>query len=66
MADLVSGVSSRSAGSAGLTTATARRPAKTFAGLLAVIAIGLIVEGLLLRTLTSRTVERWGVQQEPA
>jgi len=44
VADLVSGVSSRSAGSAGLTTAITRRPANVFAGLL-VIAVGLIVEG---------------------
>jgi NitT/TauT family transport system permease protein len=33
-----------------------------FAGLFAVIVIGLIVEGLVFRTLERRTVRRWGMQ----
>ncbi|NUZ04701.1 ABC transporter permease [Piscinibacter koreensis] len=33
-----------------------------FAGLFAVIVIGLVVEGLVFRTLESRTVRRWGMQ----
>lgn len=33
-----------------------------FAGLFAVIVIGLIVEGLVFRTLETRTVRKWGMQ----
>jgi NitT/TauT family transport system permease protein len=33
-----------------------------FAGLFAVIVIGLVVEGLVFRTLERRTVRRWGMQ----
>lgn len=34
---------------------------KVFAGLLAVIAIGLIVEGVLFRAVEARTIRRWGL-----
>ena len=33
-----------------------------FAGLLTVILIGLVVENLVFRTLETRTVVRWGMQ----
>ncbi len=33
-----------------------------FAGLLTVIAIGLVVENLVFRTIERRTIGRWGVQ----
>ena len=33
-----------------------------FAGLFAVIVIGLAVEGIVFRTLEQRTVRRWGMQ----
>ncbi len=36
---------------------------KVFAGLVMVIAIGLVVEGLVFRTLERVTVQRWGVQR---
>ncbi|CAH2601174.1 ABC transporter permease subunit [Rhodovastum atsumiense] len=36
---------------------------EVFAGLLTVIAIGLLVEGLLFHALESRTVRRWGLQR---
>ncbi|RVT91643.1 ABC transporter permease subunit [Rhodovarius crocodyli] len=37
--------------------------ADVFAGLLAVIAIGLVVEGVIFRALEARTVRRWGLQR---
>jgi NitT/TauT family transport system permease protein len=36
--------------------------ASVFAGLLTVMAVGLIVEGVVFRTLENRTVRRWGMQ----
>jgi NitT/TauT family transport system permease protein len=64
-AELVFGVSSRSGGLGWYIYVNRNQleTANVFAGLLVVIVIGLIVEGLLFRTLTSRTVERWGLQQ---
>src|SRR3954465_13630681 len=38
-------------------------PANVFAGLLTVMAVGLIVEGLIFRFIENRTVHRWGMQQ---
>lgn len=37
---------------------------KVFAGLAAVIAIGLLVEGLVFQTLERLTVRRWGMQRQ--
>ncbi|HEY4250404.1 MAG TPA: ABC transporter permease subunit [Roseomonas sp.] len=37
--------------------------ADVFAGLLAVIAIGLVIEGVIFRALEARTVRRWGLQR---
>jgi NitT/TauT family transport system permease protein len=37
--------------------------ANVFAGLLTVMAVGLFVEGIVFRTIESRTVRRWGMQQ---
>jgi NitT/TauT family transport system permease protein len=37
--------------------------ANVFAGLLTVMAVGLIVEGLIFRFIEHRTVHRWGMQQ---
>ncbi len=37
--------------------------ASVFAGLLTVILIGLVVEGVIFRTLTRITVQRWGQEQ---
>jgi NitT/TauT family transport system permease protein len=63
-AELVFGVSSRSGGLGWYIYVNRNQleTANVFAGLLVVIVIGLIVESLLFRTLTHRTVERWGLQ----
>jgi NitT/TauT family transport system permease protein len=37
--------------------------ANVFAGLLTVMAVGLFVEGIIFRTIESKTVRRWGMQQ---
>jgi NitT/TauT family transport system permease protein len=37
--------------------------ASVFAGLLTVMAVGLIVEGVVFRTIENRTVRRWGMTQ---
>jgi NitT/TauT family transport system permease protein len=37
--------------------------ANVFAGLLTVMAVGLIVEGVVFRFIEQRTVQRWGMQQ---
>ena len=37
--------------------------ANVFAGLLTVMAVGLIVEGLVFRVIENKTVRRWGMQQ---
>jgi sulfonate transport system permease protein len=37
--------------------------ASVFAGLLTVMAVGLFVEGFIFRTIESKTVRRWGMQQ---
>lgn len=64
-AELVFGVSSRSGG-LGWYIFEARAElltSRVFAGLLAVIAIGLFVESVLFRFIESRTVLRWGMQR---
>lgn len=64
-AELVFGVSSR-AGGLGWYIFEARSELETdrvFAGLLAVILIGLIVEAVIFRFIEKRTVLRWGVQR---
>lgn len=64
-AELVFGVSSR-AGGLGWYIFEARQQLYTsqvFAGLLAVIIIGLIVESVIFRVVESRTVQRWGMQR---
>jgi NitT/TauT family transport system permease protein len=64
-AELVFGVSSRSGG-LGWYIFEARAELETsrvFAGLLAVILIGLAVEALIFRLIEKRTVVRWGMQR---
>ncbi|HUA77831.1 MAG TPA: ABC transporter permease [Acetobacteraceae bacterium] len=64
-AELVFGVSSRSGG-LGWYIFQAREELETaqvFAGLLAVILIGLLVESVFFRALEERTVRRWGMQR---
>ncbi|WP_111399974.1 ABC transporter permease [Humitalea rosea] len=64
-AELIFGVS---AGSGGLgwfifERRNALETADVFAGLMTVILIGLLVEGVVFRTLEARTVVRWGMQR---
>lgn len=64
-AELVFGVSSRSGG-LGWYIFQAREELETtrvFAGLLAVILIGLLVESVIFRAVEARTVRRWGMQR---
>lgn len=64
-AELVFGVSSRSGG-LGWYIFEARselETARVFAGLLAVIVIGLFVESVIFRAIEVRTVQRWGMQR---
>lgn len=64
-AELVFGVSSRSGG-LGWYIFEARselETSKVFAGLLAVILIGLFVESVIFRTIERRTVLKWGMQR---
>jgi NitT/TauT family transport system permease protein len=64
-AELVFGVSSRSGG-LGWYIFEARSELETdrvFAGLLAVILIGLIVEAIIFRFIERHTVQRWGMQR---
>jgi NitT/TauT family transport system permease protein len=64
-AELVFGVSSRSGG-LGWYIFEARSELETdrvFAGLLAVILIGLIVEAVIFRSIEKHTVQRWGMQR---
>ena len=63
-AELVFGVSSRSGGLGWYIYVNRNQleTANVFAGLLVVIVIGLIVEGLLFRTIENATVRRWGMQ----
>ena len=64
-AELVFGVSSRSGG-LGRYIFEARSELETdrvFAGLLAVILIGLIVEAVIFRFIEKHTVQRWGMQR---
>lgn len=64
-AELVFGVSARSGGLGWFiyTNRAQLETASVFAGLLTVILIGLIVEGVIFRTLTTITVQRWGQEQ---
>lgn len=64
-AELVFGASSRSGG-LGWFIAERRNSLEipdVFAGLLAVIAIGLVVEGAVFAAIEARTVRRWGLQR---
>ncbi|WGF87579.1 ABC transporter permease [Marinivivus vitaminiproducens] len=64
-AELVFGVSSRSGG-LGWYIFEARaelRTSQVFAGLLAVILIGLFVESVIFRAIERRTVQRWGMER---
>jgi NitT/TauT family transport system permease protein len=64
-AELVFGVSSRSGG-IGWYIFEARaelETARVFAGLFAVIIIGLLVESVIFRTIEARTVNLWGMQR---
>jgi NitT/TauT family transport system permease protein len=64
-AELVFGVSSRSGGLGWFIFENRNQleTASVFAGLLAVILIGLTVESVVFRTLENRTVRRWGMQR---
>ena len=65
-AELVFGASSRSGG-VGWFIAEHRNNLEipeVFAGLLTVVAIGLVVEGVVFRALEARTVRRWGLQRQ--
>lgn len=64
-AELVFGVSARSGGLGWFiyTSRAQLETASVFAGLLTVILIGLLVEGVIFRTLTRITVQRWGQEQ---
>lgn len=64
-AELVFGVSARSGGLGWFiyTSRAQLETASVFAGLLTVILIGLVVEGVIFRTLTRITVQRWGQEQ---
>jgi NitT/TauT family transport system permease protein len=64
-AELVFGVSARSGGLGWFiyTNRAQLETASVFAGLLTVILIGLVVEGVIFTTLSKLTVERWGQQQ---
>jgi len=63
-AELVFGVSGSSAGLGWFIfqNRNALETANVFAGLLTVIIIGLIVEGLVFRTIEAVTIRRWGMQ----
>lgn len=64
-AELVFGVSSRSGGLGWFIFENRNQleTASVFAGLLAVILIGLLVESVVFRTLENRTVRKWGMQR---
>lgn len=64
-AELVFGVSSRSGGLGWYIFENRNQleTAAVFAGLLAVILIGLIVESVVFRTLENHTVRKWGMQR---
>jgi len=64
-AELVFGVSARSGGIGWFiyTNRAQLETASVFAGLLTVIVIGLVVEGVIFRSLTRITVQRWGQEQ---
>ena len=64
-AELVFGVSSRSGGLGWYIFENRNQleTANVFAGLLAVILIGLVVESVIFRTVELRTVRRWGMQR---
>jgi NitT/TauT family transport system permease protein len=64
-AELVFGVSARSGGIGWFiyTNRAQLETASVFAGLLTVIMIGLVVEGVIFRSLTRITVQRWGQEQ---
>jgi NitT/TauT family transport system permease protein len=64
-AELVFGVSSRSGGLGWYIFENRNQleTANVFAGLLAVIAIGLLVESVIFRTIERNTVRRWGMQR---
>jgi len=64
-AELVFGVSSRSGGLGWYIFENRNQleTANVFAGLLAVIAIGLLVESVIFRTIERNTVRKWGMQR---
>ena len=64
-AELVFGVSSRSGGLGWyiFESRAELQTAQVFAGLLAVIVIGLLVESVIFRTIEARTLQRWGMQR---
>ncbi|MBL8806745.1 MAG: ABC transporter permease [Rhodospirillales bacterium] len=64
-AELVFGVSSRSGGLGWyiFENRNLLETANVFAGLLTVIVIGLVVEGVIFRAIEARTVRRWGMQR---
>ncbi len=64
-AELVFGVSSRSGGLGWFIFENRNQldTAAVFAGLTAVIIIGLVVESVIFRNIEKRTVRRWGMQR---
>jgi NitT/TauT family transport system permease protein len=64
-AEMVFGVSARSGGLGWFIFENRNmlETAAVFAGLTAVIVIGLVVEGVVFRTIEARTVRRWGMQR---
>jgi NitT/TauT family transport system permease protein len=64
-AELVFGVSARSGGLGWFIFENRNmlETAAVFAGLTAVIIIGLTVEGVIFRAIEARTVRRWGMQR---
>jgi NitT/TauT family transport system permease protein len=64
-AEMVFGVASRSGGLGWfiLQSKNELETATVFAGLLVILVMGLLIEGLVFRTIETRTIQRWGMQR---
>jgi len=64
-AEMVFGVSSRSGGLGWfiLQSKNELETATVFAGLLVILVLGLLIDGLVFRTIETRTIQRWGMQR---